>query len=124
MNLFLDDYRKPSDATIKIEGPWGGNRMSLEKYSGIPNIHWETVTNYDEFVKFVEKNGIPDAVSFDHDLEEQHYTGDYSGRTGLHCLLWLIEKCKEKGCKLPEKCYVHSFNSDRRKEMEQIINQH
>lgn len=121
--LFLDDYRNPSDATINIEGAWGGNRISLQKISGIADSEWSVVKSYDEFVEFVNTKGIPQVVSFDSDLEEKHYSGDYSdGKTGLDCLLWLIEKCKEKGCKFPEKCYIHSYNAEKRKEMNQIIN--
>ena len=34
---------------------------------------WEIVRNYDDFVKWIEENGLPDIVSFDHDLAEVHY---------------------------------------------------
>ena len=33
---------------------------------------WEIVRNYDDFVKWIEENGLPDIVSFDHDLAEVH----------------------------------------------------
>jgi len=47
--LYLDDVRCP-----KTEG-------------------WDIVRTYDDFVSWITKNGLPDEVSFDHDLAEIHY---------------------------------------------------
>lgn len=56
-NLFLDDERNPGDV----------------RWVGLPNVVWEVVRNYDEFVKIVTSFGVPDYVTFDHDLADQHY---------------------------------------------------
>jgi hypothetical protein len=45
--LYLDDIRTP-----KTKG-------------------WDIVRSYDEFVKWIEENGLPDKLSFDHDLGEE-----------------------------------------------------
>ena len=63
--------------------------------------------------------GMPDFISFDHDLADAHYTTmnghteiDYSKateKTGFHCAQFLIDYCMEKGLTLP-KYNVHSMN--------------
>ena len=51
--LYLDDQRTPTET--------------------IPGYHpWNVVRNYEEFTKWIIENGIPDLVSFDHDLAEEH----------------------------------------------------
>lgn len=105
-NLFLDDERNVADV----------------KWVQYPLVHWVVVRNYQEFVDTVIKNGIPERVSFDHDLADQHYaefvnstkTGkfDYntvSEKTGYHACKWLIEYCLEKKRLFPEH-YIHTMN--------------
>lgn len=77
MKLFLDDERDPPRD--------GGN--------------WHIVRSYDEFVNYINENGIPQHISFDHDL------GD--GKTGYDCVKWLLTDRK-----LPKgfTYYVHSQN--------------
>jgi hypothetical protein len=70
-------------------------------------------------------HGIPDLVSFDHDLADGHYhknmqegklnydaesfkSDDYN-KTGYHCALWLRNLCYFNLVPLP-KWYVHSAN--------------
>ncbi len=73
MKLWLDDVRTPPDNYIV----------------------W--VKTYKEFVRFVETNGPPDMVSFDHDLGGK--------KTGYDCAKWLVNK----GIKL-KNFTVHSAN--------------
>ena len=103
-NLFLDDFRDPRDAFF---------------YKGFPiyNDEWIVVRNYDEFIKKVEELGIPEAVSFDHDLADVHYeksTFDYNDenleKTGYHCAKWLIYYCMDNKKELPAIILVHSLN--------------
>ena len=47
--LYLDDSRVP-----KTEG-------------------WDIVRTYEDFVEWITKNGLPNEVSFDHDLAEINY---------------------------------------------------
>ena len=90
--LYLDDIRVP-----QTEG-------------------WDIVRNYDEFVFWVRLNGVPDEVSFDHDLAEIDYnpsTGaqkfKYYEKTGLDAAKWLGQYCIDKNIPFP-KWNVHSAN--------------
>ena len=58
-NLFLDDFREPEDAF---------NHTNNQLYL----IGWVIVRNYDEFVKTIEERGIPEILSFDHDLGQNN----------------------------------------------------
>lgn len=125
-NLFLDDIRMPKDAwiyprrddkNIIISG------KSLEAMSNVPNGNWEIVRSYDQFVAYIEKNGIPDVVSFDHDLSEEYmdYYFSETSKTGIieyeklkpnsgyHCAKFLCEECLNNKLKFP-KYYIHSAN--------------
>lgn len=112
-NLFLDDIRVPSQITHAWhKGEWGPFPSKLE---------WATVRSYADFVYFIENSGMPDCISFDHDLSMEHYPkseeelflpidySNYEEKTGYDCAKWLVEYCMEKGLSLPE-FYVHSFN--------------
>jgi hypothetical protein len=99
--LYLDDIRTP-----KTEG-------------------WEIVRTYDEFVNWIEKNGLPDEVSFDHDLAEIHYKPSnwtegfkYHEKTGYDAAKWLCQYCWTNGIPIPE-WNCHSANPVGR---ENIIN--
>ena len=104
--LWLDDIRNPSKFT---------------RYDG--EIVW--VESYDEFVEWITKNGLPDIISFDHDLAQEHYapvdiwddpvkcqewmdTQEFEG-TGYDAAKWLVKYCEENGRKLPD-YLVHSAN--------------
>jgi hypothetical protein len=93
--LFLDDCRPPYDTT------------------------WAVVRDYQEFVSWIEANGCPDVISFDHDLALEHYDSfhqnpnsavdelraEFSEKTGYDAAKWLVDKglC-------PKVVLVHSFN--------------
>ena len=89
--LYLDDIRIP-----KTEG-------------------WDIVRNYDEFVFWVRLHGIPDEVSFDHDL------GEDTEKTGLNVAKWLGQYCIEKNTPFP-KWNVHSANPVGKANIEAYIN--
>ena len=112
--LFLDDIRMPSDVfkyTMDI------------RYA---TFEWIIVRNYDEFTTFIKNNGLPELISFDHDLADSHYTPkeywtDYdkskewqdahvhTEKTGYECAKWLVEYCMDRNLKLPT--YIcHSMN--------------
>ena len=85
IKLYLDDdreYRRPPDAS------------------------WVRLYSYDEFVRYIEANDLPDIISFDHDL------GNDNGvilPTGKDCANWLVNYCIENDKDLPE-YYCHSGN--------------
>lgn len=91
--LFLDDCRNPPDSS------------------------WDVVRSYNEFTKYIEENGVPELISFDHDLAFEHYPlaetnpskdipyNTYEEKTGYDCAKWLIERSI-----LPDNFIVHSMN--------------
>ena len=115
MNLFLDDFREPKDA-LNYMHPRIGKEASL-----YGNLEWKTVKDFKEFVYFIETNGIPDIVSFDHDLADEHYEivcscgsiedfpETFNEKTGLDCAKWLIKYHVTNGGTFP-KVMVHSTN--------------
>lgn len=66
--LFLDDERIPSDVTWILIG--GVGHQSTE---------WIVVRSYDDAVAWVLKNGVPDVISFDHDLGYEDVTMSNTG---------------------------------------------
>jgi hypothetical protein len=78
--LYLDDIRTP-----KTKG-------------------WDIVRSYDEFVKWIEENGLPDKVSFDHDL------GEAGTKTGYDAAKWLVHYCYSNGLPFLPEYNVHSAN--------------
>lgn len=93
--LFLDDVRTPLDTIFD---------------DGIP---WVIVRNYNQFIDYITKNGLPYFIAFDHDLSNEHYISDdvttYKEKTGLDCAKWLTEYCMNNKVKLPI-WHVHSMN--------------
>ena len=105
-NLFLDDIRRPEDA-LKY--------MGLSIYD---MMEWIIIRNYYAFITIIEKKGVPNIISFDHDLADIHYKKqnfDYDDKnyekTGFHCAKWLIDYCLDNEKELPKKIIIHSMNS-------------
>jgi hypothetical protein len=113
--LWLDDLRNPY---LDLDG-----RVPKEK--GI--IEW--VLNYKQFTQWIDTFGLPDIISFDHDLADEHYTPEYfwnnydeskkfqewrgqtyKEETGMDCALWLVDYCVEHEVQMPV-FYVHSANT-------------
>jgi hypothetical protein len=108
--LYLDDLRTPS--------------VALDGYE--PFI---VVRNYDQFVSHIQTHGIPDLISFDHDLAEEHMRDwykyqargiekvsyeEFTEKTGMDCMKFLcntIQDEKEKGNNIAMPAIrVHSAN--------------
>ena len=128
--LFLDDIRIPKDAITLI--PTNFNKFYWEN-------DWDIVRSYDEFVQYVETNGVPEFVSFDHDLADEHYNDlfsdknwskddpnvelayeEYKEKTGLDCAKFLVEYCADENQPLPE-YLVHSANPAGKKNIESFL---
>jgi len=104
-NLFLDDVRMPKEAF---------EYMHIPIYT---SEGWIIVRNYYAFVALVEGKGVPNIISFDHDLADEHYKKqdfDYdaenSEKTGYHCAKWLIDYCMDNNKELPHEIIIHSMN--------------
>ncbi len=98
--LWLDDIRNPLENDWLVFSP-------IPLYE-IKDIIW--VKSYDEFVDWILKNGLPDAICFDHDLGDYqalHSAGYIDGdlpeteKTGYDCAKWLVSYCIEYNQKLP-----------------------
>lgn len=59
------------------------------------------VKNYNEFIDWISDNGLPDKISFDHDLGEV--------KSGFDCAKWLVEYCIDNQNNIPN-FVVHSAN--------------
>lgn len=118
--LFLDDWRKPEQAEL-----YGDGGVSLIKKSGIVSFKWDVVKSYKEFVEYIN-SGIPDVVSFDHDLEPSHYTMEEihdTTNTGFECAEYLINACRISKRDLP-KYYIHSASPWGRQRIKKILEEY
>ena len=103
--LWLDDVRDPfeNDCEWLVFAPIQASE-----------VIW--VKNYDEFVSWIETNGLPDGIAFDHDLAHEHYaprehwdekyhpwaeTQDFKEKTGMECAKWLVDYCIDNDKTLP-----------------------
>jgi hypothetical protein len=117
-NLFLDDIRTPKMASLV--------KHVTEEFKNIyEDLNWTIVRSYDEFIEEITKNGLPEIISFDHDLGIEHIryyfengghenppnpdNAEFIERTGKDCAVWLVNYCLDNDLELP-KYYVHSAN--------------
>lgn len=104
--VFLDDIRNPKDV------------FSYTKNDIYLNVDWIIVRSYDEFIIEILENGIPYAISIDHDLADFYYPhqdenipyNHFNEKTGYHCAKWLIEYCMDNELDLPKNIMIHSMN--------------
>jgi hypothetical protein len=131
--LFLDDIRD----VLGVD--WTVNKIGHQpcKFPAHTWIDAVIVRDYNEFVRYITQHGIPDEVSFDHDLADIHYanflhTGQWdideqamklqlTEKTGYDCAVWLIQTCIDKQLKLPGVIYVHSFNPVGKQKITDVI---
>ena len=114
----LDDIRDPREEN------W--NNYIAKKVTNPKKVIILWAKNYEEFTSFIDTHGLPDIISFDHDLAWEHYTPEkfwnnydeskkyqdaqvYTEKTGLDCAKWLIEYCMDNKLSLPH-YHVHSWN--------------
>ena len=88
--LWLDDYRNPKNWIDYIKNVFP--TIVKEKYE----IVW--VTSYDEFVKYINYYGLPDAIGFDHDLADE----GPNEKTGYDAAKFLVDYCLDNNEDLPE----------------------
>jgi hypothetical protein len=115
-SIFLDDIRTPET---------GIEQINLTMKHLYKNIEWTIARNYVEFVNLIELHGLPEFVSFDHDLAQGHYhknivdgeldykSDDFDNpynRTGYHCAEYLFNLCRNTKNKLPF-IFIHSQNN-------------
>lgn len=109
--LFLDDERDPKNVT----------------WVNLPLVDWVIVRNYDQFVRCIQKNGLPEIITFDHDLADEHYAeytaahdpksptkgninyNKFKEKSGFECAKWLAQYCIDNGFEIPQ-YFVHTMN--------------
>jgi len=135
MNLFLDDQRNPEHAYLHLDT--GVPKVLLVEHSSIHQNDWVIARTYDEFVKYVTVFGLPDVVSFDHDLDEEHIkhyfmvtrdTGvieydNFKEKTGKQCAEYLVQEWKKQGKPKQIKTFVHSANRWGQIEIKKVLNE-
>ena len=108
MKLFLDDIRN-----LKETHAYTYDGVYLES-------DWVIVRNYDQFCEYIKNNPLPELISFDHDLADEHYDlteyqegkinyEKYKEKTGYECAKYLMQHCLDTNQELP-KILVHSMN--------------
>lgn len=111
-NLFLDDIRFPETAFNYTHDP----RYLKET--------WKIARNFEEFCCMVDEHGIPQKVSYDHDLADEHYAPEmyhsqeaydqvglgFKEKTGYDCAVYLLDRVREKGLTQHPEYMVHSMN--------------
>lgn len=91
--LWLDDIRDPMDKCL--------NCMDHSPIGQDVEVYW--VKSYKEFISWIEKNGLPDGICFDHDLGDDTKTKNKKKipKSGLDCADWLVEYCEKNKLDLP-----------------------
>lgn len=115
--LWLDDQRdpvryfkkKPDEKNATVTRNFAYYKKIFSKY----NVSFVWVKSYDDFVDHIINNGVPKFISFDYNLKK-------GTPTGIDCVKWLMEYCKEKGVSMP-KSYVHSANPRFGPEMNRML---
>lgn len=131
-NLFLDDNFTPYEISNLP-------KTNLKDKNRYRTYEWTIVKTYDEFISTINEKGLPSIVSFDHDLDPEHYELifneenwlkedkdiiiDYDlfeNKTGYHAAEWLMEYCSSRKIVIPI-CLVHSQNDIGRKNIENLL---
>ncbi len=101
--IWLDDIRDPYDKNF--------NWLEYSPIGKDVDTIW--LKNYDEFIRFIQTEGLPEGICFDHDLGED-------SPTGYDCAKWLIDYCIDNKIKLP-KWYCQTANPVGRKNIDSIL---
>jgi hypothetical protein len=114
--LWLDDIRNPyKPNAFKRCVNWLFKRKVIDwqaiyfpSYDKNDKIVW--VKNYEQFVNYIEKNGLPNQISLDHDLGSENFVynvkktrtnpfgkmiGQRVRKSGYDCCKWLIDYCQD-----------------------------
>lgn len=86
-NIYLDDLRPIPDGFIGLR-------------------------SYGEFVAWITKHGLPDFISFDHDLGPDE--------TGYDCAKWLVDYCLDRKQSMPDFA-VHSQNPVGKENIQKLL---
>jgi len=100
------------------------------------DVEFIWVKNFNEFTQYIVKNGLPDALCFDHDLGGNSYQlyhkhkgyksdkinyDEYDEPTGYHCAKWLTEYCMDNKLSLTSDIFCHSMNPQGRENIKAML---
>lgn len=119
--LWLDDIRNP------FENNW-------LVFSPIEHTEVIWVKSYNEFKDWIEENGLPEGICFDHDLglDEVHEKKSMSKRslkkfrktpeykTGFDCAKYLVEYCLDRNIMIP-KYNIQSANQVGKENIDSLL---
>ncbi len=128
MNIFLDDFRMPSHSHF---------RDIVPQYND--DSQWAIVRSFKQFALLLnllaENLQVIKKVSFDHDLDEEHYDMtldqwesyydnpvDVETGTGLHAMNLMFEIFESHGVELPE-ILIHTANPWANKRMKEVLDE-
>jgi len=125
--LWLDDIRNPFIPTYINQYKQLKNIRDINNdFNPTHKYEVQWVRNYEEMKEWIAHFGLPDYISFDHDLADEHYTPpkywndyqaskeyqdaqDYKEKTGLDCAKMVVEYCMDNNLELPH-YFSHSAN--------------
>lgn len=87
-------------------------KLYLDDLRPIPN-GFIGVRSFTAFVDYINQNGLPNFISFDHDLGLEE--------SGFDCARWLVNYCLDKNKELPE-FTIHSQNPVGKQNIESLLN--
>lgn len=110
--VFLDDIRYPIEAYHYTK-----QDIYLRK-------DWHIVRNYEQFINRILEYGLPEMISFDHDLADKQYlepdSEEFIEKTGYDCAKWLVDYCMDNDLDLPE-FYSYSMNPVGKENIESLL---
>lgn len=125
--LWLDDQREPYRylSSKSASNTFARNKQFYDTLSQKYDINFVWVKNMYQFIEYIEKNGVPQFVSFDHDLNNRGGGEGLSdeqklNNNGVNCAKWLVEFCRKNKINLP-KFYVHSANPKHGPEINKVL---
>lgn len=97
-------------------------KLYLDDLRPLPNDSYFLVRSYDEAVNYVKQNGIPNFISFDHDLGVNE--NDNLLPSGYDFAKWLVEMDMENIFIFPNdfSFFVHSANPIGKTNIETYLN--
>lgn len=125
--LWLDDQRDPYRylSTKSTSNTFLRNKKFYDDLMRQYDVEFIWVKNMYQFIEHIEKNGVPQFVSFDHDLNNRGGGEGLSdeqklNNNGVNCAKWLVNYCKRTGQPLP-KFYIHSANPKHGPEIAKVL---
>lgn len=91
-------------------------KLWLDDIRPAPGGDWIVAKTYTQFVEIITTKGVPDFVSFDHDLG---FESDGTEKNGYDCAKWLVDQ----GIELAG-WNVHSANPIGRANIDKLLKRH